>query len=267
MRAEDGGIKTLYDINGWTTALDVSPDGRWLAGVSRDRAVRIWQLAPGPDQFKVVRLWYEARAKNLLSVRWSPDGTRLVTGDRMGKVAEWSFDPALDLWDAATIARFARVSWKGHPKWFNANAALVTRTPLWSEGGHKQVWNVRYAPDGTRVAAAGTDGVLSVLASGSGTPIYRARAPKTTAFHGLDWSPDGSVIAAGGADRRVYLFAADDGRLIDQLAGHAELVTAVAWSPDGETLASTAGGQLISQSLNQSVKGPDDHVRLWAWRQ
>jgi hypothetical protein len=40
----------------------------------------------------------------------------------------------------------------------------------------------------------------------------------------------------------------------------------VAWSPDGETLASTAGGPLISQSLNQSVRGPDDTVRLWTWR-
>src|SRR5436190_2034300 len=83
----------------WSTSLDFSPDGRWLAGVSRDRAVRIWDLAPGPQQFHVVRAWYVDDAKNLLSVRWSPDGTRLVTGDRHGTVAEWSWDAVADRWD------------------------------------------------------------------------------------------------------------------------------------------------------------------------
>ena len=267
LRAEDGGLANLEDINGWIMALDVSPDGRWLAGVSRDRTVRLWQLEPGPDQWKVVALWYRHDAKNLLSVRWSPDGTRLATGDRAGQVAEWSFDPARDLWDAATIEDFARQGWKNHPRWIKSRPEAVTRAPLWTDGGHKQVWNVRYAPDGSRVAAAGADGTLSVLASGSGAVVYRTAAVPATPLHGLDWHPDGGVIAAGGADGMIHVFDAEDGTLVDQLAGHEEkVVTAVAWSPDGGTLASTAGGPVLKLALNNSVEGPDDTVRFWVWR-
>ncbi len=265
-RTAEGGIEALYDVNGWVTSLDFSPDGRYLAAASRDRAIRIWQLAPGPQQWKVVRLWYVGDATNLLSIRWSADGRRLVTGDRRGRVAEWSFDPAADRWDDATIARFAKLGWKGQPAWFSANRDLVTRTPLWTDGGHKQVWNARYSPDGTQVAAAGADGVLSVFAAETGTLLYRVTAPSPTPLHGLDWSPDGTLIAAGAADHRVYLFDAADGTLADTLEGHGEIVTAVAWSPDGTMLGSTAGGPLLKLSLNQAVQGPDDAVHLWTAR-
>jgi WD40 repeat protein len=55
---------------------------------------------------------YDAAGGNYLSVRWSPDGRRLLTGDRRGRISEWSFDPDHDLWDANTIAAFAKLSWK-----------------------------------------------------------------------------------------------------------------------------------------------------------
>jgi WD40 repeat protein len=177
-------------------------------------------------------------------------------------VSEWEFDPARDLWDGATIAAFARLAWKQHPAFFKTNAAALAPAPLWTDAGHKQVWNVRYSPDGTRVAAAGGDG-LTVLTAGTGAPLYR-RA--TSPLHGLDWSSDGAYIAAGASNKRVYVFRAADGEMYDQLEGHAEAVSAVAWSPDGRMLASTAGGPLLSMELNDDVHGPDDAVHLWTWR-
>ncbi len=261
-RAADGGIRALYDVNGWTTSLAFSPDGRFLAGTSRDRTVRVWQIAPGMDQWKVVKLWYDAGAGNYLSVRWSPDGTRLLAGDRKGRVSEWTFDPDTDRWDGATIAEFAKLSWKQHPAWFGDHAAALRPTPLWTEAGHKEVWNVRYAPDGKTFAIAADDG-LAVLSAGTGMLQYRVRG---TALSGLDWSPDGTYIAAGAADHRIYLYRARDGVVIDRLEGHAERVTAVAFSPDGGMLASTAGGPLLNAELNAVVKGPDDAVHLWRWQ-
>ena len=261
-RAANGGVAAFYDINGWVTSLAFSPDGRFLAATSRDRTVRLWQIAPGPDQWKVVKLWYDAAAGNYLSVRWSPDGSRLLTGDRRGRISEWAFDPDHDLWDADTIAAFAKLGWKQHASFFGNNAAMLAPTPLWSDGGHKEVWNVRYAPDGTRVAAGGADG-LSVLESGTGKVVYRRAMP---ALLGLDWSPDGAYIAAGAADRRIYVVRAGDGTMFDWLEGHGEKVTAVAFSRDGGTLASTAGGPLLNFELNEVVHGPDDSVHLWRWR-
>jgi WD40 repeat protein len=256
----------LPEINGWIMALAFSPDGRWLAGVSRDRTVRLWQVEPGPDQWKVVALWYDRTANNFVSVDWAPDGRTLATGDRSGRIAVWSFDPAADRWDDATIARFAKLGWSGHPAWFSANAARLAKTPVWSEAGHKVVWRVRHAPDGTRVAATGGDGLLSVYEAATGAVAFRTGAPRAATLHGLDWSPDGRFLAVGGGDKRIHVFEAATGARYDVLVGHADAVTAVGWSPDGRTLASTAGGPLISQATHDLAAGPDQTLKLWTWR-
>jgi WD40 repeat protein len=85
-------------------------------------------------------------------------------------------------------------------------------------------------------------------------------------FHGLAWHPGGKLLAAGGADARIYLFDAESGPRVYTLTGHDDVVTAVAWSPDGATLASTAGGPLIMLALVDASDGPDKTVRLWRWR-
>src|SRR5262249_27822231 len=150
------------------------------AGASRDRALRIWQIMPGPDQFKVVKLYYNKAGKNMLSVRWSPDGRRLVVGDRHGSVSEYAFDPVADRWPEPLIAQFDKMGYQGQPSWFNKNTAIVTVPPLWTDGGHKQVWNARYSPDGNRVVAAGADGTVSVFQARTGRVLYRVAAPKNT---------------------------------------------------------------------------------------
>jgi WD40 repeat protein len=123
---------------------------------------------------------------------------------------------------------------------------------------------VRYSPNGSRIAAASTDGLLSVFEVRTGRVIYRAQAPEKTPFYGLDWSPDSALIAAGAGDHSIYVFRASNGSLYDTLVGHGTLVTAVAWSPNGRTLASTAGGLLVSEGLNQVSDGPDNAVHFWA---
>lgn len=267
LKTDDGGIKQLQQINGWVTSLAFSPDGRWLAGVTRDRTVRVWQMEPGPDQFRVVALWYDRGAGNFLSVAWSPDGRALVTGDRKGRVAVWDLDLDTERWDAGTIAEFAKVTYAAQPSWFNANADRVTRTPRWSESGHGVVWSVDWSPDGTAVASTSTNGGVSVHDAASGAVRFVATAPRRTEFHGLDWHPGGAVIAAGASDDHVYLFDATDGEIVDVLEGHADTVTAVRWSADGGMLASTAGGPLLSMALLESTVGPDMAVRLWRWRE
>jgi WD40 repeat protein len=263
--AKDGGITMLPRIGGWTTALAFSPDGRFLAGANRDRTIRIWQVEPGRNQWKVVSAIYEEAAGNLLSVAWSPDGRRIAAGDR-GRVVVWSFDPARDRWNDAKVEEFKRVWETAQPGWFRRNAAIAIKTPLWTDGDHRMVWNVRFSPDGARVAAASADGLLSVFDAASGAVVYRTGAPRVSPLHGLDWSPDGRFLATGAADKHIYVVDAATGRLWDTLAGHDDIVSAVAWSPDGSMLASTAGGPLLSGSLNSIVEGPDQAIRLWTFR-
>ena len=265
-KSADGGLVKLLNVNGWVTSLAFSPDGRFLAGASRDRTVRIWQVAPGASQWKVVLLWYDRSATNFVSVAWAPDGKSVVTGDRSGRVAVWSFDPATDMWAESLMDGYAAVPFTSQLGWFNANAEALGRVPVWSEGGHKQIWRARFSPDGTQVAAVGGDGLLSVYDATTGAVAYRTGPPASSPLYGLDWSPDGATIAVGAADHEIYLFGAADGSPYDVLAGHGDGVTAVAWSPDGTQLASSAAGPLLSELTHSLVQGPDPHVRLWTWR-
>ena len=262
----DGAMRALGEVNGWTTWLAFSPDGRFLAGASRDRMIRVWQVAPGPTQFRVVAALYDPDAGNFTALAWQADGTGLVTGDRHGRIVAWDLDPDADRWDDATIADFAGTSYEGQPGWCGQHAALTQKTPRWIDDGHRWIWTVDVAPAGDRVAAAGADGTVSVLDVATGAVAYRATTARGTAFHGLDWSPDGTLIAAGAADHAIYLFDAATGAIYDRLVGHDDLVSAVAWSPDGRLLASTAGGPRISLALLNVTTGPDLSIRLWARR-
>ena len=71
------------------------------------------------------------------------------------------------------------------------------------------------------------------------------------------------LIAVGASDKLIRIFEARTGALIDTLAGHNDLVTAVAWSPDGQRLASTAGGVRVIVENNFDVAGPDTSAIVW----
>jgi WD40 repeat protein len=278
---EDGalaGIIAVYGrnspglgaINAWITALAFSPDGDYLAGASKDGSIRIWQITNAmypEDQFRVVKVYYDPSTGAALSVRWSPDGTMLAAGFKSGQAAAiYSFDPVTTRWSESTIAAFARVSFDAELGWLNGNIPLVADAPVWRRTQPGAVWNVRFSPDGVYLAVAGDRSSSVFDLSTTGETGY----PLLTEGHGLDFSPDGQYLAVGGGDGLVSVFArtssAPPYTLYDVLQGHTEdVVSAVAWSPDGSTLASVAGGPLLGNAtFNNSIEGDDDHVRLWA---
>lgn len=264
---EEGALQRLDEIDGAITAVAFSPDGRYLAGVARDRAVRIWKMDPGTYQFQVIAAWYDEPAGNFLSVAWAPDGKHIVTGDKQAeRIAVWPFSPETDTWDDAATDAYAKLDMSQTASWFVNHPEWARNTPVWSEGGHGSVWNVRYSPDGKRVAAAGADGTLSIFDAADGTVVFRANSQKNTPLNGMDWNPNGRVLAAGGADGNIYLHDANDGALLDTLTGHADVVTALAFSADGCSLASTAGGKRVStvNEIHTLVEGPDQTARIWS---
>jgi eukaryotic-like serine/threonine-protein kinase len=54
----------------------------------------------------------------------------------------------------------------------------------------------------------------------------------------IAWSPDGLALAAGCSDGVVRVWSAGDGKLLQGLYGHTDVITGVDYSPDGQVLAS-----------------------------
>ncbi len=94
---------------------------------------------------------------------------------------------------------------------------------------------VRYSPDGKRLAVAGTGGAqIFEVATGARLGLL----PNTGAGVGLAWHPDGVLLAVGGADSNVHIWNVDTKAKYAVLSGHKHMVTHVQFSHQGDFLTS-----------------------------
>ena len=69
------------ELDGGINALEFSPDGNWL-GIAMKDEIMLWDLA---ESFETL----EGHSDEVLSLAFSPDGRRLVTGSRDGQILVW----------------------------------------------------------------------------------------------------------------------------------------------------------------------------------
>lgn len=221
-----GDIITVYQRQSLTVpAARWSPDSRLVASASYDKTVQIWQASSGALVFT-----YRGHSDEVNSVDWSPDGNYLVSGGGNISVNQGQHDYSVQIW--------------------NASAGQVRKLV----GPTDYINPVRWSPDGKYIAAACYDRRAYVWEAASGRLVttYTGHSESLT---GLAWSPDSQRLVTSSADTSVQIWQAATGQHILSYSGHqgSGVVLAVAWSPDGSRIASSAGGA-----------ASDAVVKVWA---
>jgi WD40 repeat protein len=188
------------------------PDGAILVTGSADGTVRVWEMPSGTE---VVTL--EPQVGAILQVTVSPNGESVAAASAERRVVVWSTD-----------------------EWYQVSTL--------EEGHRGEVRSLAYAPDGRTLATAGADGSVKLWdASGYGGSIGDLQAVIKSSLRTVDsvaLAPDGRTLATGGTDKTVMLWDTATGQRQATLLGHADSIRLLAFSPDGEFLASSAGSEV-----------------------
>ncbi|MBE2193680.1 MAG: WD40 repeat domain-containing protein [Anaerolinea sp.] len=107
-------------------------------------------------------------------------------------------------------------------------SAYLQETPFDSGGISALAWS----SDGTRLAVARYDGVISVWDLQTQRRIAVMRG-HIGSVNGVAFSPDGTLLASGGDDSLVRLWDAATGALNGALPKHRSRIQAIAFQPDG----------------------------------
>jgi WD40 repeat protein/serine/threonine protein kinase len=190
----------------------------------------------------------------VLSVAFSPDGTRLASA---------SHDGTLRVWDVAsghTLREF-----RGHTEEISCVAFSPDGTRLASASSDHsvKVWNVAdgqtcftidahtdkveavaYSPDGHWLASTSWDQTVRLWDATTGREKHSFHG-HTAEVRGLAFSPDGRWLASGSSDRTVRIWDVILAREAHCLRGHSEDIEGVAFSPDGRLLASTSWDRTV----------------------
>jgi WD40 repeat protein len=235
-----------------------SPDGRRLASASFDGTVKVWDLAAGQ-----LVLTLAVDPGGACGVAFHPDGRRLAGIGTDGGV--WVWEAAADRGPyyleghagrlhgltAAGGRLFSVAADRALKEW-----DLVTgqERSSYRAPGARLVWGA-CSTDGTRLAGAALApgavpqrAAVTVWDAAKGQELVTLTVPARRAAGGFAFSPDGNYLAVaiepepGQGGDRVQILDVFSGRAVCTLQGPAGAVTALAFGPRSDRLASAATG-------------------------
>ena len=201
------------------SGLAFSPDSRTVATGGEDGSLVVWDVKTARTTERLT-----GHGGRILGIAFSDDGRTLFTS---------SLDGAIFEWDLASGRRFGRAF---------ATSATPER-PLLSDDASTDPPPLAVSPDGSRYAVRAHASQIALYGTEDGRKLAEWSPPIGPELTGLAWSRRGELALIGDAGR-LQLWSTDgQPRLVRRLSGfrsitkEPEVVTSVAFSPDGNLLA------------------------------
>jgi len=229
------------------SSVSFSPNGKYIASVSWDDTVRLWDVKTGKE-IRTIDATFTS-----FFVNFTPDGENIIgvgasgvflyeveTGEVKKKFNHdfcytASFSP-----DGKYIASGGGVE-DNTVKLWEVESGKEIRTLT---GHTDDVFSVHFSPDGKCLASGSWDNTVKLWEVESGKEI-RTLTGHTDYVYSVSFSPDGKYIASGSGDNTVKLWEVKTGKEIKTLTGHKSGVNSVNFSPDGKYLASGSNDNTV----------------------
>ncbi len=240
-------------------SLIFSPCQKYIASVSKDRTIKIWDV----KSFKEIAT-LKGHKKGVATVAYSPDGQTIISG---------SYDNTIKIWDVKSFKEIATL--KGHKKGVTTVAyspdgqtiisgSYDNTVKIWDAKnfrkiatlrGHKDsIISVIYLSDNKTVISISKDGILKVWDIITFKKINTLKISFDNIFS-VDYSPNSEIIISGisnhpkmvNTESRYKIKIIDIKYLkeIITLNGHKDIVTLVAYSPNGKYIVSASKDMII----------------------
>ena len=254
-----------------------SPDGKSIATGGEGGVVKLWDADTGRPIAS-----FAGHVGPVRCVAWSPSGDRLASAGDDESIKLWNVETRQQTSLAGHDGHVAALAWSPDGKWL-ASGSEDGSVKLWDTGSGslrqtliagKHVNAVCWSGDGSRIFACGRNDMTVAWDFASSEKLWSNVIESGEDLFTVTCSPDGRELAVGGMRNTINLLDPATGKTLIPLFGNPNAILSIAWSPDGNRLASATLGDgrivirdtALRGKIIREFRGHLGSVRSVAWR-